>query len=354
MKQLIKLASMLLAVMLMLCACNVNEQEDTTVTTNEGINEVGENFSDLMSLDDIISDTKNIDLYYTPDLDGLTKQTEKDDESATAVTYYYDGKTLVYAFYEGYGEECFDYYTTSKQGRSLTVKYVDEGSERYSVDVACRDYSISFSELDKKAKYGAKYITASAEETAKNDFSRSVTYTCENGEEYISQGFYYAEDGYHRYSAYPSENNKIDSEDTLIYKKADSVNVNESLPSLLKDYRVKNGELLLGTHTLEYTQSSGGEKLWYVVADVYAVFDDRFKALEYSEKYGIDVQKSETDEDYWVAEFKSTALPVSDSFDDFFGFAQQEINDYYYCVLVFDDDGRLKDLDPSSARLTYY
>lgn len=355
MKKSVKIASLFIAVMLLFCACSVNGQgNDNKIVTDDGADKANQKFSDMMSFDDIMSDIKNIDLYYEPDFDGLTVQTEKDDESATAVKYYYDGDTLVYAVYEGYGEDCFDYYTASKQGRELTVKYVNEESERFSVDVSCKDYSISFSELDKKDKYGAKYITASAEEPAENDFSRSVTYTYENSNEYISQGFYYEEDGYHRYSAYPTEDNKIESEDTVIYKKADSVNVNESLPSMLKDYRVKNGELALGTHTLEYTQNANGEKSWYVVADVYAVFDDRFKALEYSEKYGIDVQKSETDEDYWVAKFEGTALPVSDSFDDFFGFAKQEINDYYYCALIFDDDGRLKDLDPSSAKLTYY
>ncbi|MDD6620556.1 MAG: hypothetical protein PUE75_05645 [Eubacteriales bacterium] len=350
MKHLIKINLVILTLILMLCGCSAgNQSSEELIHENELSDNADKIFSDMTSFDDIISDTKNIDLYYTPDYDGLTEKIEKDDESATAVRYFYDGDNVVYAKYEGYGEECFDYFTSSESGKKLTVKYIDNNSERYSVDISCDDYSVSFSELDKKDKYDAKFITVTVEAPAENDFPKSVIYTYYKGQVYISEGYYYADDGYHRYC-----NDGFSTEDAVLYDKVDSVNVNEGLKSILSDYRVCDSEIAVGQHHLEYTQNDDGTKNWFIVADVYAVFDDKFKASEFSEKYGIDVSVSDTDENYWVARFEKTAIPISDSFEDFFEFAKQEFSDYYYCSLIFDKNGRLKELNPSTAKLTYY
>lgn len=350
MKNFIKINSVILAFILMLCGCSSGGQSpEEIIPENELSDNANKVFSDMLSFDDIMSDTENIDLYYKPDYDGLTEKVEKDDESATAVRYFYDGDNVVYAKYEGYGEECFDYFTNSQSGKKLTVKYIDNNSERYTVDISSEDYSVSFSKLDKKDKYGAKFITATVEVPTDNDFSKSVIYTYDKEQVYISEGYYYADDGYHRYC-----NDGFSTEDAVIYDKADSVNVNESLTSILDDYRVCDSEIAVGQHHLEYTQNGDGTKNWFIIADVYAVFDDKFKASEFSDKYGIEVNVSDTDENYWVAKFENTAIPVSDSFEDFFEFARQEFSDYYYCSLIFDKNGKLKDLNPSTAKLTYY
>lgn len=354
MKQVLKLLTVLLVLSIMFVACSANTGSNTEDVPQNTVAVYGTDmFDDMMNFDDMIKDVENVDFYLKADFQGLTVENEKDDESAIAVNYYYDGDTLVYADYIGYGEDCFDYYTKSKSGRDITVKYTDQNSQRYNIQVEANNYLISFSELNKEDKYRAEYITATVMRKAENDLPKQVTYTYEGGKTYISNGNYYNMDGYHLYTSYPN-GDVLDKDDTVIYKKADSVNVNESLPSMLADYRVKSAELAVGDHKLEYTENADGEKQWYIVADIYAVFTDKNKALDFSDKYGVEVNKSDVDEDLWVALFEGSALPISEKFDDFFEFAQQEVNDEYYCTVVLDKDGALKTLDRSTAKLTYF
>lgn len=350
MKQLFKVCSIILAMVILFCACSSNETKNINV-----MDESNGKFDDMVSFNDIIKDVKNVDFYLPLDTNGLTEKVEKDDESATAVKRYYDGDILVFAIYEGYGENCFDYYTKSESDKDITVKYIYQDGSVFSVDVSCDDYSISFSELDKKAEYGAKTIYATAGKSADNDFPKYVSYAYENGKAYVSCGCYYDTDGYHYYSAYPiDDKGNIEAEDVLRYQLVEKADVDKSIYTKLNDYRVNDVEICFGEHRLEYTENPDGSKNWFIVANVNAVFNDRAKALEFSDKYGIDVDVSDTDDDYFIAKFDGVTLPVSDKFEDFFEFASQEVNDYYYCSVIFDKDGAVKKLDSSTSALSYY
>ena len=357
MKRLVSILLTAAMVILSFCGCtNAADESNTNKTTQQQIADNNiKAFDDLMSFDDMMNDIKDVNLYLVPDYKGLTETVEKDDESSTAVKKYYDGDKLVYTKYVGYGEDCFDYSCKSASGRDIVVKYVDESGERYSVDVSSDDYSVSFSELDKKSKHGAKMIYATAEETAENDFPKYAVYVLDNDKLYISNGCYYAEDGYHYYSAYPVDNDfNIESEDILRYECVKDINVDSDLIKILSDYRVADKEIVFGNHNLKFTKDDDGNKKWYIIADVYAVFDSKSKALEFSEKYDIDVNVSDTDDSYWTAKFENAVLPVSNKFDNFFEFAMQEVNDYYYCSIVFDKDDCVKKLDSTTAKLMYY
>lgn len=348
MKRLFKTSLIALALSVALCGCSSNDG-------NSKDYDAYKNFKDMMSFDDIMDDVKKVDLFLEPDYSNLTEKVEKDDEAATAIKYYYDGDALVYAKYEGYGEDSFDYYTKSESGRDLTVKYVDENSERYSVDVSCDDYCVSFLYLEKKCEYDARHIIASAEIAAENDLPKTVTYVYDNGETYISNGYYYAEDGYHSYYSIPIDgDNNMVSDDIVKYAKVDSVNVNKDIPSYLDDERIIDSEIVVGEHTIEYTENADGSKNWYVVADVYAVFDSEDKAVEFAKEYNLDYNVSNTDDTIFMSWFEKVTLPISDSYEDFLDFAMQEVNDYYYCSLVFDEDGNIKDLNPATAKMSYY
>ncbi len=355
MKHIIKIISVLLAVVLLFCACSSKGNNDDNVKViSDVVHDNDDKFADFMSFDDIYNDVANIDLYLEPDFSDLTEKIEKDDESSTAVKNYYDGDKLVYKKYEGYGEDSFDYITESKGNRDIVVKYINQDGERYSVNIDCDDYSLAFKDLNKKSKYGADSIYATAYKQNKNDFKEYATYSYENGKIYLVNGAYYDYDGYHNYSAQPTDDKgNVEAEDTVKYKLAEKVNIDKNLYTMLKDYRVGDIEICIGNHSLEYTQAKDKIKTWYIVSDVYAVFKSRDKAIEFSDKYNVDVFVPK-DEDYYVAKFEGATLPVSKDYSDFFDFFSEEIDDFFYCSVILDKNAEVTNLKSSSAMLVYY
>ncbi|MGN1329118.1 MAG: hypothetical protein ACI4V4_05430 [Eubacterium sp.] len=350
MKNLFKIGSIILSLVVFFCACSANKQVNVNIN-----DESNGKFDDMLSFSDIINDVSDVDFYLEPNYSNLTEKIEEDEESSTAIKYYYDGDVLVYADYEGYGEDCFDYYTKSKSGKDLTVKFVDEDDDRYSVYATCDDYSIYFSYLDKDEDLGAKYITATAQIPVENDLPKSVSYIYDGVSVYLCDGYYYADDGYHQFMAVPvSSDNEYSSQDVLKYAKVDNVNVIEKLPSILEDERIIDSEIAIGEHTLEYIENADGTKDWYVVADVYAVFDSETNAADFANEYGLDYNVSNTDDTIFMSWFEQVALPVSDAYEDFFDFALEEVNDCYYSSVVFDEDGKLIDLNSATSVMSYY
>lgn len=355
MKHIIKIFTVLFVVVLLFSACSSTGNTDDKVTViSDVVHDNDDKFAGFMSFDDIYNDVANIDLYLDPDFEDFTEKVEKADESSTAIKDYYDGDTLVYKKYEGYGEDSFDYITKSKGNRDIVVKYINQDGVRYSVNVDCNDYTITFKELNEKSKYGADSIYATAYKQNKNDFKEYATYSLENEKIYLVNGAYYDYDGYHYYTAQPTDDKgNVEAEDTVKYKLVEKADIDDKLFSMLKDYRVGDIEICIGNHNLEYTQSKDKTKNWYILSDVYAVFKSRDKAIEFSDKYKVDVFVPK-DEDYYVAKFEGATLPVSNEYSGFFDFASEENNDFFYCSVILDKNGDVTNLKSSSAMLTYY
>ena len=311
-----------------------------------------ERFNGSKTFDEIMGELNEIDYYLVPDFNGLTKETENDDETATAVDYYYDGDTLVYADYRGYGEDAFSYYFTSKNGDEIEVLYVDSDGERESLDVKGADFSVSLYELNKESEYGADYITVSITGNESEEFPNKLLYSVEEGNAYISEAYYNDKDGYHYYSAYLDENGEPDESDEVLYKKEDKISPFEKLREFTQDPRVKDVELLIGNGSYSYTENANKEKVWYYKGSAFAVFSDSQSAIDFAKENGLEAREDETDEDFWVVEISDSYFEFSENFEDLISFITREVNDYYYRSIVCDENGKRQALE--SGHLSYY
>lgn len=356
MKKIINVLIPILILSFVFCACSAN-YENVSISSNDDVaKKVLEQFKDYLSFDDVIKDIEDVDLYFQPDYSNLKEKVEKDDESSTAKRYFYDGDKLLYCKYEGYGEDTFDYYTKSKSGKDITVKYVDDDKVRNNVSIECDDYKVSYSDLNKDDKFKANSVYVTVGKSTDNDFSQNITYAYTDGNVHIDSAYYYSNDGYHKYTTSPNENNEYDSFDDICFVNVDSAEVDNSLYSMLTDYMVDDCEMLVGNQKFEYFEDDCNEKVWYVLGDFYAVFDNEKKADAFSKKYNVKVKKSDTDEDFWIAEFKQETFKISTDFKDFYKTAldMQNTDDYYYTSVVFDKDSNVKGFKNSTDKLMYY
>lgn len=350
MKKIIKILIPVLILSLSFCACSTNQQKTTILPNDDVTTKMLKHFNDQLSFDDVMGDIENVDLYFQPDYSDLKEKVEKDDESSTAKRYFYDGNKLLYCKYEGYGEDSFDYYTKSKSGKDITVKYVDNDKVRNSVSIEGENYNVSYSDLNKENEYKADtiYVTVGNLDNLDN----CITYCYSNNNVHIDSAYYYSNDGYHKYTASLNDDNQYESFDDVYFAMVDNVEVDNSLCSMFKDYMLDDCEMLVGNQKFVYFENDNNEKTWYVTGDFYAVFDNRNKANAFAKKYNVEVKQSDTDEDFWISEFKGTTFMISPEFKDFYKTATSD--DYYYTSVKFDKNGNITKFDDSNAKLSYY
>lgn len=338
-------------------ACTAKTNTDSTSATgSEPITEIYNlsDVSDLMTPQEIMDDVSVVDFNLSTETEGLKKVEEKDDESATAKIKYYDrNDNLVYVKYIGYGEDCFDYYTKSKSGREIVVKYILQDGKTFAVDVECDDYTVGFNELSITAKYCAKQIYVTAIQEADDDFPKTASYEYDGKQFNLTENRFYSADGYHCYTCY-YEGDTCTEDDYVMYKKVDSAPTNDDLNEMLDDHRVKDAEIILGEHRLEYIEKADRDKQWFVVADIHIVFNSEKGAEQFANKYGLNYQLSEYGERYYTVCLKDTAIAVDEEFDDFIEFASQEYNDYIFGKIKLTDNGTLVDISTNESSLVYY
>ena len=356
MKKLFSIALiMIIAALLSSCAAKTSENtvvtKEVTVKTTEQTQDVLSHFKGFKTLDDVLAETGEVDFYLKPDYSGLTKKTQKGDESASALECYYSGDTLVYAVHSGAGEETVEYFFTSKKGNALKAIYVDKDDIRESVSVEAEDYSASFNLLNKKSKYGADDIQVSIFNKDENDFPAILNYSIKKEKAFVSSANYYDNSGYHYYTAYIDENNKLCEENYLKFKKKESIKPFSKLKAFCQNPNVRELDVLMGSGEFCYTENESGEKTWFYHGSIYAVFSDRYKAYDFAKQNNLDVRRDEDDEDYWIAEIKDEFFEFSQSFEGFYDLAAKEINDCYYASVKADKNGKIKELEDSE--LTY-
>lgn len=356
MKKVLCLIITLTMVLTAFAACSKPTNVDDEATTRQGqpVSNAKVDTEGLMTAEEVIDDASTVDFNLRMEVEGLKKVEEKDDESATSTISYYDrnGK-IIYKKYVGYGEDSFDFYTKSKSGKDLTVKYIDEDGKTDSINVTCTDYSISFGDIDSAEKYGADDVDIVVQKTAENDFPKTAEYEYEDGKFKLTGNMFYADDGYHRYSCSYDDGNPTES-DIVLYEKADSVKTNDDLYEMANDHRVKSAEFVEGQHKIEYTKDTNGKKTWFLCADIYFVFNNQTGAEQFADKYGLTAQLSQYGDRFYTCTLAQTAVPVDGTFSEFFDFAQQDFNDYSFGKLHLTDSGAIADITENDANLIFY
>ena len=129
-----------LSLMVLLCfaACKSGDDSPATIASLKYIGErdLKVKFDSITTLKSIMDDTSIVDINMTMgSISGLEIKTEKNEENGSSIDYYYRGKERIYAVYNGYSENLWQYFTTSKTGVPLIVSFWDEG-EVANVEIA--------------------------------------------------------------------------------------------------------------------------------------------------------------------------------------------------------------------------
>lgn len=117
-----------------------------------------ERFDKVMTVKDVLDDISEINLSMKMDsISGLDKRTET--EGNRSIDYYSRNDTLLYAVYNGYENDRWDYFTDSKSGLPLDVAFWDENDVR-NVNIVSDKYEASYGEKTLiTIKNGEEYAT---------------------------------------------------------------------------------------------------------------------------------------------------------------------------------------------------
>lgn len=306
--------------------------------TQKQITNMGQNIEKQLNLpmtyEDVNEDISNVDLFHQMDIKENYQQVVKEDiESSTQKIEYYDGEELVYVHYIGYGEDSFDYYTKSKSGKDMIVTYVDQDQQRYSVSIETDEYSVSSSDLKNQAMNS--YIMTLYQKHD-HSFDEYITYCYENNILYLSDARYFDEEGcLHKYNGY-FNGDEIEEDDYILYEKCDNIKESQELLDIIFHAYYDHIELLIGNHQLSYDL----DHQWYITGNFAVVFDNVDQAKQYANDMNL---LSLLDEDNACIMLENMTLKISEDFmcgnADFYEFASQEVNDYYYMTIEYHQDG---------------
>lgn len=286
-------------------------------------------FTDSMSLKDVLADIANVDYYHTAKTDSLNMSDNTDEGTKTGNVYYSDGDgNVIYTFFVGYENPCFDYYTKSVSGRDIMVEYTNQAETRYAVDIKCDDYSVSLSNLNKRTAYGADYISVTIQKKNNARMSEYMTAEYSKGKWYTSSAYFYDDEGYKYYYAW-YEGKELSC--NIVGKHRRLTEKPEADRKTLSDILIKEEPLFVaGEHSLYYLDDTYGK--WYIGADFLVPFRTESAAEKYADKYGLEVQNmsSETDECYGVST-GTIIVPIADDCDGFDELIQEtEVEEHYY------------------------
>ena len=288
------------------------------------------------------------------------KQTVTDDEYDISIDYYYDGDKLIYADYNGYGEDAFEIHLDGGQ----SIVCTDDEGER--VDVIFRatlgGYSVSVSpadDMDEKYYYGSKalYVTIYGEDD--EDISAFSQYyvDTESGEVYLEYGRYQSADK--SWYTYYFDLETGGTSDLLYEKLADgtqpSIAGESSLPKNTSAIGAEAVQIELGMgHRFCFTEDEKGEKQWYLKAPFYAFFNNKDKCDKFLRSHPNGEEGTTFGDDdntlyYWKA---TSLLPISESttVDDeryALDLIDMEFNDPVEYYVTLDENGHISSLERS-------
>lgn len=332
--------ALLFCLLISFCSCSNVKSKQIHIEMDEA---VSEHFSDCMSIGDIFEDIGNIDFYYKPDTSGLTSETKRDEENDTSDIYWTDKKgKVIYKFYEGYGEKCFDFFTCSESGRDVKVNYWDNDGERYSVTVSCDEYSICFYQLNRESTFGADSIDVSVLKTGDSLFKESINYECYEGEWTVYPCFFTDDEGCKQYWTYrDDETGTIQSAAEIIHRHITSEP--ECRSDMLTDEMISIvPEFIIPRYELSYLGDPDNGQ-WFITADFVLTFENEDIRDNYAKKFGITGGEScGNEDDYLTLRTGEITIPIAKDFEGLSDFINLwDVNDCYYKAVVLNGKGEI-------------
>jgi len=359
--------SLILALSLILTAAGCTGNRDTTQTTVGTFKYIGDRelklkFDSITTISAILDDVSVIDLdMEMGSITGLDKETEEDVENSTSIDYYYRNKELIYAVYNGYGENVWKYYTTSKAGTPIIASFWDEGNGP-SVTIETNDdelgyaYNIHFENVSKDFSNGAEkiYVTASKG-------GESFTYLVDGEKYYISSAVYWKDDALHSYLA-DADNGKL----TYNY---DEVVISSNIPEVdsadkemlevgISSDGFMSANLLLGTHEI-YMNKEGDIYISAETTLIFGSYKDAEQAIFNMQDIGVKASDFTVDdsygEDIYAVDVGTCVFAVSkeykDAVNEFSNLAIEEFDDWAFYELELDENGDILSMKHASISI---
>lgn len=294
-----------------------------------------------LTYEDVLEDISEVDFFHQPDYkEEYRKEVKKDDESSTSQELYYDQDQLIYVKYIGYGEDSVDYHTQSKSGQDIIVQYINQDEKRVAVSIQSKDYSFFTNHLNKDANNHMDSYQITLLKDHKQDMNEYASYLYDQDKKvvYLNHAQYYDQDGqFHNYTCDMYEG-KLDEYDDIIYQKKENVEVSQEFLDMMNHSSYHHILFLVGNQHLSYTNDQS--KQWYVTGQFSLFFNNQAQAKKVANEYKKEL--SVNDEGQYYIELTDVTVKVSHDFHfkdhDFYTFAQEEVNDYYYVTAKFNND----------------
>lgn len=344
-----------LLILLSFAACKKGDDSPTAIASLKYIGErdLKVKFDSITTLKAIMEDTSVVDINMTMgNISGLDIKTETDEETSATIDYYYRGKERIYAVYNGYSENLWQYFTTSKSGVPLIVSFWDEG-ESANVEIAVDEesadldytYKVRYENLGTDYGNGAEAIEASVTKDGE-----TYTYHIDGNYYYVCQAIYWQNDEMHRFTA--------DAEDGKVTYHYDEIVIASEVPVQSADDEAmleqalssefKSVDILLGKHQI-YKNADGD---MFINADTTLVFEsekDAIDAIHAMQMMGVKASDFTAERDkadkYYIVNIGTYLFGLSPSFENgkevLFSFAVDEFDDFVYKSVTFDAQNRI-------------
>lgn len=366
----IVLALLMVSSLFVLASCA--KPSDTPKSNITSLKYVGDSklkkrYESFATIQEILDEVSVIDLKHEMNVTGLEKQTEEDEENSTSIDYYYRNKERIYAVYNGYGENVWKYFTTSKSGTPIVASFWDEGNgSMVTIETnneetsAAYNYKVSYQNVSTDFGNGAEQINI-----AVTKGEESCAYTIIDSYYFISSATYWDDNvDLHLYqSQFNLDTKKIEYQ-------YDKVVISSKIPELTSDEisikkigvsanSLAEVDILLGKHVV-YKNSDGNMS---ISAETTLVFKDESAAnvaLRNLKSASVKA-KDFTIEEYedgkaFLIDIGACYFDMSSDFEDansvLMKYATSEFDDYVYKTVDLDENGNIKSFENST--ISYY
>lgn len=367
----IVLALLMVSSLLVLASCaKPSDAPKSNITSLKyvGDSKLRKRFESFATIQEILDDVSVIDLKHEMNVTGLEKQTEEDEENSTSIDYYYRNQERIYAVYNGYGENVWKYFTTSKSGVPIVASFWDEGDgPRVTIETneeatgLTYEYKVSYQNVSTDFGNGAEQI-----DIAITKGEESCVSTIIGNYYFISSATYWDDSkiDLHLYQA------QFNADTKKVEYQYDKVIISSKLPELTSDEisikRVGTSasslaevDILLGKHVV-YKDQDGKMS---ISADTTLVFKDEDAASRALRSLKAASVKADdfTIEDYgdgeaFLIDIGTCYFEMSSDFEDadtvLTEYAMSEFDDYVYKTVDLDRNGNIKSFEYST--ISYY
>lgn len=337
-----------IALLLSMTACSGLRKPEIVVSNLEEVNRVIDSFDGSMAPQEVLEELRVVDLTGKKiNYSGMESETVTDEENSTSITYYSKDGERVYAVYEGYGEECVDFYTETVSGYKATVKYIYPGTDEASADITFEKdgftYNSNYEILNSDSYYGAEsiYVSVIRETETFNEYlSYFVSFSQGEYSCVLELARYIDSNGDYRDFAY-------EAHDEVLIGKYDDKNELCDVPV----EKLENSEILMGKHEVYL----GENDEVYIKTKLVRIFPEDTGVDEFVKEFrftkGRDID-DEVDIAYKDVVLKFSKDCVADGFDSVIDLVTYEYNDYVYDKVKFNEAGEICEV--SNGTLSYY